>query len=343
MFKIAVIGCGHWGKNLVRVFSELNVLGAICDPHKETTNMLSKQYHVPALSWEKILENSAIQGVAIVAPASMHSQLVEQALEARKHVFVEKPLALRAEEGKKLCSLANKHDRRLMIGHLLQYHPAFTELKKMVHLGKLGIIKYIHATRLSFGRIRNEEDVLWDFAPHDISMILALMKEMPSKISAVGGDPDSQVLTHTSVMHMLFPGGAEAHVHVSWLHPFKEQRLVVVGERGVAVFDDTKPWESKLQWYPQRPEWRDGFPLPARIEPVSIPVPYAEPLSEECRHFIDCIQFEKTPRTDGYEGLQVLQIIEQAVKASQSTVAKSAYGKAIHTTEEKELDVITSP
>jgi UDP-2-acetamido-3-amino-2,3-dideoxy-glucuronate N-acetyltransferase len=316
MYKlnISVVGCGAWGKNLVRNFSELGVLGSVCDPHQELGKALSSQYQVPFLTFDQVLESS-VEGVVIAAPAIQHYMLAKQALHAGKHVFVEKPLSLHVHEAQELCFLAQDRGCTLMVGHLLQYHPAFLELKKRVSQGHLGRLQYIYSNRLNLGKFRHEENILWSFAPHDISMILALVGEQPETVYATGASHLNPHIHDVTTTHLSFKKEIEAHVFVSWLHPFKEQKLVVVGDKGMMVFDDGLASTEKLRLYPHTVSWVAGLPEPEKAEGINIPVQSSEPLTLECQHFLDCMVQNTQPRTDGFEGLRVLHVLEAAQKS----------------------------
>lgn len=258
--------------------------------------------------------------MAIAAPAVLHASLARRALEAGKHVFVEKPLALQVDEAEALCTLADERDRRLMVGHLLQYHPAFIKLRQLVRDGVLGRLQYLYSNRLNLGKVRREEDILWSFAPHDLSMILSLVGQEPSEVTATGGYYLHKAIADVTTTHLAFPNGEQAHVFVCWLHPFKEQKLVVVGELAMAVFDDGEPWEHKLLLYPHKIEWRQlgaggAIPVPQRAEADPVAVEAGEPLRLECRHFLDCIESGCRPLTDGREGVRVLRVLSRATEA----------------------------
>jgi predicted dehydrogenase/acetyltransferase-like isoleucine patch superfamily enzyme len=317
--KVAVIGCGYWGRNLVRNFAELGALEGLVDAHAPTVEELRAKHGGRALSLEDALADSAIQAVAIAAPAAAHFALAKQALEAGKHVFVEKPLSLAVSEAEELCVIAERLDRRLMVGHLLQYHPVFLALKALTRQGRLGRLQYVYSNRLNLGKIRREEDILWSFAPHDLSMILSLIGSEPVRVECSGGYFLHQQVADVTTTHLAFPGGEQAHVFVSWLHPFKEQKLVVVGSEAMAVFDDGEVWDRKLLLYPHRVEWRDNLPVPSKAEAEPITVPQAEPLRQECQHFLDCIASGATPRTDGREGVRVLRVLARASEALAGT------------------------
>ncbi|MEN8237073.1 MAG: Gfo/Idh/MocA family oxidoreductase [Pseudomonadota bacterium] len=313
--QIAVIGCGHWGKNLVRNFAELGALTAVCDHNESLAQNLSKKHNVPMLTSEQILSTPDIKGIVIAAPAIHHAALATQALDTGKHVFVEKPLAVSVEDAQMLCELAQSKNLTLMVGHLLQYHPAFLQLKQMVDNGTLGKLQYLYSNRLNLGKFRNEENILWSFAPHDISMILALTGEMPEKIFATGARHINPTIEDSTTTHMHFASGVQAHIFVSWLHPFKEQKLVVVGDKGMAVFDDGQEWGQKLKIYPHQVNWIKGVPTPEKAEVTPVPLEVSEPLKLECQHFLDCIETGKQPRTDGPEGLNVLRVLDAAQKS----------------------------
>lgn len=319
--RIAVIGCGYWGKNLVRNFAELGALGAVCDADADAAAGFAKAWSVPALGWSEVLADKRLQAVAVAAPAILHARLAREALLAGKDVFVEKPLALDVGEAEALCRIAEANGRVLMVGHLLQYHPAFLKLRDMVDAGDLGHLQYIYSNRLNLGKIRREENILWSFAPHDISMILSLVGTEPTEVSAVGAIYLHQTVDDVTTTHLIFANGTRAHIFVSWLHPYKEQKLVVVGDAGMAVFDDGQPWESKLMLYRHRIEWRNGLPEPAKADGEGMTLIAQEPLRVECAHFIECVTTRARPRTDGHEGVRVLRVLQAAQKHLPRAVA----------------------
>lgn len=315
--KISIIGCGYWGKNLVRNFSELAALHSVCDANQELAIAISQKYEVPALTVEQVLQ-SEVQGVVIAAPAAQHYELAEKALKAGKHVFVEKPLSLKVEEAQNLCNLAKSLDRKLMVGHLLQYHPAFLELKDLIAKGQLGRLQYIYSNRLNLGKFRHEENILWSFAPHDISMILALAGGLPETVYATGACHLNPNIHDVTTTHLSFANGIQAHIFVSWLHPYKEQKLVVVGDRGMAVFDDGLPWEQKLKLYPHQVNWVNGLPEATKVDSIDVLLQVSEPLKLECWHFIESIKNNTKPRTDGLEGVAVLKVLDAAQRSLHS-------------------------
>jgi UDP-2-acetamido-3-amino-2,3-dideoxy-glucuronate N-acetyltransferase len=314
---IAVIGTGYWGKNLVRNFHALGALRTLCDVDAHVLQSMVDQYPgvqaVSALS--DVLADQAVKGVAIATPAVSHADTVRAALLAGKDVYVEKPLCLSEHEGEEITTLAGDRNRVLMVGHLLWHHPAVLKLKELIQGGELGRIQYIYSNRLNLGKLRREENVLWSFAPHDVSVILGLLDEMPESIQAQGGNYLHQRIADTTVSLLNFASGVRAHIFVSWLHPFKEQKLIVVGDQKMAVFDDTVPWGEKLLLYPHRVKWSGSVPVANKADAEKVEVAEEEPLRAECQHFLECMRTRSTPRTDGEEGLRVLKVLNACQEA----------------------------
>jgi UDP-2-acetamido-3-amino-2,3-dideoxy-glucuronate N-acetyltransferase len=308
-FQIAVVGSGYWGRNLVRNFFELGALHTVCDGSQTVEANVRAQY--PGISYcrdyASVLSDKNIRAVVLATPAALHFDMARQALQAGKDVFVEKPLALNITEGEELIELAEKSGRIVMVGHILQYHPAVRRLKELVAGGSLGRIEYIYSNRLNMGKIRAEENILWSFAPHDISVLLGLLGEAPQSVTCEGGYYVSRDVADVTLSQFTFFNGVRAHIFVSWLHPFKEQRLVVVGSEKMAVFDDTAA--DKLVLYPHRVEWKDRIPSAIKAEAQSVPIETTEPLKNECREFLECLESGRQPLTDGREGLRVLRVL----------------------------------
>ena len=309
--KVAVIGCGYWGKNLARNFAQLGALKAIVDPNPETAKFHAKAHNVEAMDMATALADAAIQGVVIAAPAELHKYLALEAIAAGKHIYVEKPLALSVNDGEIIRDAANAAGVTLMVGHLLQYHPIFVALREMVRNGELGKLHYAYSNRLSMGKFRIEEDAFWSLAPHDVSMLLALFDETPTEVRGGGLDFITPGIADESRIDMVFPSGGRAHVFTSWLHPFKEQRLVVVGDKAMAVFEDSQlDWGKKLVIYKHSVDMSAPVPAPVKAEPEYINVPHGEPLKSECQHFLDCVAKGEQPFTDAEEALRVLRVLE---------------------------------
>lgn len=312
---VATIGCGQWGKNLARNLSRLGALHAVCDLNPTAALKVACDFGVPIRSFAELLDDPVCDAIAIASPASLHSEHVRLALRAGKHVFVEKPLALNVEDGRDLARLAKKRSRILMVGHLLRYHPHVLKLIELMKDGRLGHIKRVFARRQGAGRLRTEEDVLWSFAPHDISLILAITGELPRRVWADGSAILKPSVLDMASIHMKFSGGLAARVHVSWLNPYKEQKLMVVGSAATAIFDDRADWADKLLLYKHDIVFRDGQPWAVNTEPTRFSVDRREPLHEECAHFLNAVVTGIPPRTDSAEALAVLSILDAATRS----------------------------
>ncbi len=311
--KVAVIGCGYWGKNLVRNFNQLGALAMVVDA-TEAGRAKARELapDVPIAEDIEAALTSDVQGVVVATPAETHYALVKRALQANKDVFVEKPMALTYEQGRELVLLARARERILLVGHVLEYHPAIIKLLDMIASGDLGKVRYIYSNRLSLGKIRREENILWSFAPHDIAVILRLTGGMPFQVSATGGAYVQPNIADVTVTNLLFDNGARAHIFVSWLHPFKEQRLVVIGSKKMASFDDVS---KKLVLYDQRVEWDRGQPVPIKGAGDIVSYPDAEPLRQECQAFLNAITTRQRPVTHGESGLRVLRVLQAAQRS----------------------------
>ena len=314
--RVAVIGFGNWGKNLTRNFHELGALAAVCESAPDRRDQCHSDYPDCRTysDVDAVLADSSIQAVVIATPAEHHAAMAKKALLAGKDVFVEKPLSLDIASGRALVTLAQEKNRILMVGHLLWYHPAILKLKELIASGELGRIQYIYSNRLNLGKIRREENILWSFAPHDISVILGLLGEMPDKIVAQGGNYLHEQIADVTVSCLYFPSGVRAHIFVSWLHPYKEQKLVIVGDKKMAVFNDVYP-DRKLLLYPHSIQWKDQIPVAGRAEAQDVPISEEEPLRAECAHFLQCVATRQSPRTDGEEALRVLTVLHMCQKA----------------------------
>jgi UDP-2-acetamido-3-amino-2,3-dideoxy-glucuronate N-acetyltransferase len=310
---LSVIGVGYWGKNLARNFAQLGVLHSVCDANPEFLKQCQAEYGIDKTcgDYREILADPAVKTIAIAAPAALHYEIAKAALLAQKDVFIEKPLALNMTDAEELIKLAHDRQRILMVDHILQYHPAIIKLKDLIHNGGLGKLQYIYSNRLNIGKLRSEENILWSFAPHDISVILSLVEEEPAKVEAFGEDYLQENVYDTTMTMMSFSDRLRAHIFVSWLHPFKEQKLVVVGDKKMAVFNDMEE-ENKLILYTHKVQWVHRVPVASKGQFEAIPLEKKEPLNEACRHFLDCVATRTTPRTDGDEALAVLNVLHQA-------------------------------
>lgn len=328
--RVAVIGCGLWGTNHIRVWSQLGCLVAVCDSDAKrlaTTSTLG-----PSVARHEdagiLMASPEVDVVVIASPPETHEVLAVGAMEAGKHVLVEKPMALTVASARRMAAVAASHNRLLMVGHVLEYHPAFTKLRQLVKEGALGRIQYIYSNRLNFGRVRATEDALWSFAPHDIAAILGIVGEKPLSVTCQGGAFLRPNHADSTVMHLEF-GSVSAHIFVSWLHPFKEHRFVVVGDQQMAVLDDTAPWAEKLQLFPYEVGWpTDSVPVARCADRVTITVEQSEPLLLECEELVKCITLGTAPRTGPESGIAVLEVLEAGTRS----MTQRGYSVALDTT-----------
>jgi predicted dehydrogenase len=297
----------------VRHFAQIGCLQMVCDvahSGRRTAAELAPDVEVVSSSEEVLRSN--LSAVVIATPAETHYELARRALESGKDVLVEKPLALTYDQGVDLVKFAEDCRRILMVGHVLEYHPAMVRLRELIRDGELGKLCYISSNRLNLGMVRREENILWSFAPHDIAIILRLMGSMPFQVAAHGGSYVQANIADVTVTHLLFDNGVRAHIYVSWLHPYKEQRLVIIGSKKMASFDDVS---KQLVLYDQRVELKEGQPIPIRGEGEVVGFADAEPLLLECRAFLDAIITRQPPLTDGRSGQRVLQVLQAAQRS----------------------------
>lgn len=311
--SVAVVGCGYWGRNLVRNFDELGSLQMVCDGDavaRDLASQIAPEARVVS-DFHDVLA-SDVDALVIATPAETHYELARQTLESGKDVFVEKPLSLNYDQGRSLVNQAMQNGRILMVGHVLEYHPAVVRLRDLVRSGELGDVYYIYSNRLSLGKVRREENILWSFAPHDVAVILRLLGSEPFEVVACGGSYLQPNIADVTVTNLLFDNGVRAHIYVSWLHPFKEQRMVVVGSKKMASFDDVA---GRLVVYDQRVEIRQGQPAPVRGLGEDVPFSKEEPLKLECQAFLRAIATRDQPLANGESGLRVLSVLQAAQRS----------------------------
>ena len=318
--KLALVGAGNWGKNLARVFSSFEgvELTYICDTNEDVRKRMARLYpHTLVCSrLETVLAgcDAEIDGVVIAVDASNHFPVAMACIEAGKHVFVEKPLALTVVSADALDDAASKAGVKLMVGHLLRYHPAVTFMEEAVRDGVLGKLQYMYTQRVNLGVIRQNEDAWWSLAPHDISIALSLFGELPIAVSAISCCTLREDVADTVFASLLFPHDKLTHIHVSWLDPHKVRKVTLVGSEKMIVFDDMEPAE-KIRLYDKGVKHKSSGDvidaLTVRSGDIYIPqIPQFEPLKCEAEHFVQCISSDENPRTDGVEGLNVVAILE---------------------------------
>jgi len=308
---IALVGCGHWGKNIARNLQQMGCLDWVVDQSPKVLEAVKAAYKGVRTTrdFQRVLRDRGLKAVALASPAALHYEMAKAALQAGKDVFVEKPLALEVEQAEEIVALARRKKRVLMVGHILEYHPAILKLQQLVEDGELGEIHYIYSNRANLGKVRHEENILWSFAPHDIDVILLLMKAMPEWASTSGQSYLQHDVADVTMTCLAFPGKGRAHIFVSWLHPLKEQKLVVIGGRKMAIFDDVVK-DGKLRLFDKGIDMKDGRPVVRQTSESTLFFPETEPLREELLHFADCIRTRRTPRTDGANGLRVLRVLD---------------------------------
>jgi len=318
---IAVVGTGDWGANLVRNFASLPAarLVALCDSDPQRLAATATKYPGARACPDvgEVAELPEVQGVVVSASAAGHYSIAKRMLEAGKDVYVEKPLALRVDHAEELVQLAQRHHRILMVGHLLLFHPGVRYLKTLVDQGELGELHYIYSQRVNLGKVRRDENALWSFAPHDLSVILHLLQLEPIDVVARGSAFLQRGVEDVVFLDLRFPGGKLAHVHVSWLDPHKLRKFTVVGSQKMVVFDDMEPSE-KIRIYDKGVDRGPavlsyGEALTVRSGDITVPrISLQEPLRLECQHFVECIRDRKAPLTDGKDGLRVVKVLAAA-------------------------------
>ncbi len=325
--SIAVIGCGYWGRNLVRNIHQMGELAAVVEPFPAGADQAREiAPGVPVHdSPDAVFADPSIRGVMIATPAETHFALARAAIDAGKDVFVEKPLTIDLGEARALVAHAEAADRILMVGHLLEYHPAILKLRELIDAGELGELRYVVSNRLNLGKIRTEENALWSFAPHDMAVVLRLVGKLPTEIVATGGSYISDGIADITNTQLRFEGGIRAHVFVSWLHPFKEQKLVVIGSKRMVSFDDVA---KELVMWNLQVDWQYGQPVPVKHDGVPVSYDTSEPLRNECEHFLECIEHHRTPLTDGHSGVYVLQLLHAAQHSIDGNGQRIDFGSA---------------
>lgn len=323
--RVAVVGCGYWGRNVVRNFHALGALAVVVDPApagRAAAAQLAPGAEVLA-DFDAVLARRDIDAMVLATPASTHATLGLRALAAGKDLLVEKPMALSVADGRQLVAQAEATNRILHVGHLLEYHPSFLMLRDWVAANRLGKLLRLHSHRLGFGLVRMEEDALWSLAPHDVALVLRLVDALPEAVSshATHALGTSRADFVVSLLH--FANGVDAHLLSSWLHPMKEQKLVVVGDQGMAVFDDANP-DYKLAFFEQHVAWKDGRPAlhkgPVHYEPLTP----AEPLRLECSAFLRSVATRTPSLTDGKSGLRVVAVLDACRRSMENGGQRTA-------------------
>ena len=313
--NVCVVGAGYWGKNHIRILHELGFLGGIVESNKETLNRFAEQYPDVKgfLSLDEALQDKSFLGFTVATPAKTHYPVAKQAMEAGKHVLVEKPLALEKKHAEELIHLSEKNNVNLMVGHVLLFHPAIKKIKELINKGKIGKLQYIYSNRLNLGQVRTEENVFWSLAPHDISVFQYFTNSFPTSIHASGSAFLQEGIHDSTLTQLKYPSGVEGHIFVSWLHPFKEHRLVVIGTEAMITFEDSSEG-NPLKLYAKKIDMENG--IPEKIDgPVTL-IDYEQKmaLTEELQYFVSHLDGKKPNIANGKHALEVTKILVWASK-----------------------------
>ena len=313
--NVCVVGAGYWGKNHIRILHELGFLGGIVESNKETLNCFAEQYPDVKgfLSLDEALQDKSFLGFTVATPAKTHYSVAKQAMEAGKHVLVEKPLALEKKHAEELIHLSEKNNVNLMVGHVLLFHPAIKKIKELINKGKIGKLQYIYSNRLNLGQVRTEENVFWSLAPHDISVFQYFTNSFPTSIHASGSAFLQEGIHDSTLTQLKYPSGVEGHIFVSWLHPFKEHRLVVIGTEAMITFEDSSEG-NPLKLYAKKIDMENG--IPEKIDgPVTL-IDYEQKmaLTEELQYFVSHLDGKKPNIANGKHALEVTKILVWASK-----------------------------
>jgi predicted dehydrogenase len=312
--RICVIGGGRWGQNHIKTLHKLRFLGGIIEPENNRRKELAESFSVPGFADVNQALAHGFDGYIVASPAETHYLIAKMLLEAGQNLLVEKPMTLSSKHSAELVALADEQKVCLMVGHLLLFHPAIRKIKELVDSCKIGRLYYLYSNRLNLGTVRTEENVFWSFAPHDISVLDYLVGVPPVQIEAKGSKFLQENIYDVTMTQLAYPGGIHAHIYVSWLHPFKEQRLVLVGNSGMLSYDDSSV-DKNILYYNKRIDWENGRPI--KIEEPDEIVPYekAFSLDEELKYFIANLgsPAEIASGKTGHEVVKVLEKVQQLI------------------------------
>lgn len=310
--RVAVVGCGYWGKNLVRNFAELGALAGLVDHDPQRSAELTAKHGGQAMAFEAALADPSISAMVIATPGPSHFEDARRALAAGKHVYVEKPLTLSGATAEALVKQAEAAGLTLMVGHILRHHPGFAHFEEMARNGVFGDIRHVTSSRLALGKILHDEDALWALAPHDLSMVTGVLGQNPTEVRCLADAFVRPDIVDMATIRLKYASGATAEIRVSWLSPFKEQRFTIVGSKAFGIFDDTLGWDQKIAVRRSGLDWSNPAPFPDQGVLEHVPLPQGEPLKVECRNFLDSVAQGVAPKTDGREGLAVIRLLERA-------------------------------
>jgi UDP-2-acetamido-3-amino-2,3-dideoxy-glucuronate N-acetyltransferase len=315
MRKVCVVGAGRWGMNHIKTLNNLNALGGIVESNVEVLDSLKTAY--PNLQYFNNLENALLEdfdGYTVATPAPTHFAIARKIIESGKHVLVEKPITLNSDEAEILAKIAKKKDVNLMVGHVLLFHPAFNKIKSLLENGTLGDLQYMYSNRLNLGTIRSEENVFWSFAPHDIALFQYFTNSFPTSITSRGVDTLQDGIHDTTITSLEYPDRIMGHIFVSWLHPFKEHRFVIVGSKGMIRYEDSTEGKP-LIFYDKSVDWKNNIPTPRNGPTKHIDYDSAMPLTEELDYFVTHLDGSPLLICDSCSAINTMKILESATKS----------------------------
>ena len=331
-YNVCVVGAGRWGKNHIRTLSELGVLGGVVDSNFELLTTIKSSFPGVKLFTDlDIAINHGFDGFTVATPSETHFDIAKKIIESGFHVLVEKPLSLNCKDANRLIELSKKYKVNLMVGHVLLFHPAIRKIRKLITSGKLGKLQYLYSNRLNLGAVRKEENILWSFAPHDISLFQYLINDFPNEVYSYGGAFVQPDLHDTTLTILQYDRNIVGHIFVSWLHPFKEHRLVVIGSEGMLTFEDSSH-DKKILFYEKGIDWVHGEPVTRDGATEVIEYETAMPLTEELKYFTNHLDGTHVTISDGKNGLEVLSILEKATSSLINKKEKKLFSKINHVT-----------
>jgi len=311
--QVCVVGAGYWGKNHIRTLHELGVLGGIVETKRDLLEQFFEKYPNASTyqNLDNALENNDFSGFTVATPAETHHKIAKKIIEAGKHILIEKPLALNIKDAEELKKLANNNNVNIMVGHLLLFHPAIKKIKELIVKGIIGNLQYIYSNRLNLGQVRTQENVFWSLAPHDISIFQYFTDYFPAEIMANGSSFLQKGIHDSTITHLKYPSGVEGHIFVSWMHPFKEHRLVVIGSEAMITFEDSIEGKP-LKLYSKKHDMRNG--VPEKFDGPMVQIEYEKkmPLFEELKYFVKHIDGTVPQIANGQHALEVTKILVEA-------------------------------
>ncbi len=313
--EVCVVGAGKWGMNHIRTLSEMGSLGGVVESNPEVLNSLRSTYQdIQYFSKLEMALTHGFSGFTVATPAETHFDIAQQILESGHHVLVEKPITMDSNDAICLNEISNKHNVNLMVGHVLLFHPAFQKIKELIEDGTMGDLQYLYSNRLNLGTIRTEENVFWSFAPHDIALFQWMTDSFPEIVNSRGMDILQDGIHDTTITSLKYPGKLMGHIYVSWLHPFKEHRFVVVGSKGMVRFEDSVEGKP-LMFYDKSIEWEEEKPVPKSGNTWDIEYDDSMPLASELKYFVDHLNGEKIEKANGKSAIDVIKILETATES----------------------------